>query len=284
MPNKNSIYLTPPAKVNLFLHIVGRNKDTYHELQSLVYFADFGDEITITEAEVFSFSSNNKSIQTDDNIIVKAAQSLSKELNQPLYCSITLNKKIPIGAGLGGGSSDAAAVIKGLLEFWDISEPPTNLESILLSLGADVPSCYHGRACYFENIGEIITPIQNAPDLYGVLVNPHIACATKDIFSKIKPPFKNSITLPAQFDSSADLIDFLKEQNNDLTPAACQTIPEIQNVLDYLSMQDENLLTRMSGSGATCFSLFETKEKAKHCALSIQKENPQWWVQAVTLK
>ena len=282
MNSPSSLRLIAPAKINLFLHITGKRQDGYHDLQSLVCFADFGDEIIIEPCDKFSFIQTGKLVE-GDNIIIKAANAIATATNQSLNCKITLNKNIPIGAGLGGGSSNAATIIKGLLKFWQVKEPES-IHEILYNLGADVPCCYHGKSCYFEGIGDVITPVSLPSNLYAVLINPNKHCATKDIFQKIKPPYHPIISLPKSFENQDQLIRFLKQQDNDMTLPAIHQVPDIKNILDYLSAQPNTILTRMSGSGATCFALTSTKEQTETLTQQIQSDHPEWWVQAVKLK
>lgn len=275
-----------PAKINLFLHIVGKKQDGYHLLQSLITFANFGDKIEITPADKFSFSTTGKTehlSSNEDNLVVRAARSLAKELNIPLKLSIHLSKETPIGAGLGGGSADAAATIKGLLAYWNKEPSSQVIENILLELGADVPVCYQGGNCFVEKVGEIITPLSSLPKLPAVLVYPNEFCSTADIFENYNQPYSSPINLPDNFSNQNEFYDFLKQQKNDLTDSACQKIPAIKNILSALQEQEGCAIARMSGSGSACFSLFETTEQSKEAAKIIQKEKPDWWVWPVLL-
>ena len=279
----DSITLTAPAKINLFLSVIGKKGTDYHLLQSLVGFSAFGDTITITPADEFSFSfdSTSENIPTNDNnLVICAANLLSSALKKPLNLSIHLSKHIPIGAGLGGGSSDAATTIKGLLQFWQVtSMNQKNLDDILLSLGADVPACYYGQSCYFEGIGEIITPITKLPTLHTVLIYPNQHCSTQEVFQHYGSSFSAPIELPTTFSTHSDVIDFLKAKNNDLTHAAITNIPEIKEILNALAQENTCLINRMSGSGSACFGLFATKQQANDSAHKIKNQHPEWWVQ-----
>ena len=274
-----------PAKVNLFLHITGQRKDGYHLLQSLIAFANYGDSLTITPADEFSVTINNSfsDLDVENNLITKAAKILAQTLQKDLSCIIHLTKKIPIGAGLGGGSADAAATIKGLLQYWNESIPSPQLDEILLSLGADVPICYQNQSAVVQGIGEEIIPFASLPELPAVLVYPDKFCPTADIFNTYRQNFSDSILIPESFDSKEHLYDFLKQQTNDLTQAACNQIPTIKDVLALINMQQGCALSRMSGSGSSCFGLFDSTENSETAALNIQKENPDWWVQPVIL-
>ena len=283
-----SLTLTAPAKINLFLSITGKNDNGYHALQSLIAFTkNFGDVITITPANEFSFSFDSTAdhLPTDDNnLVICAANLLASTLGKDLNCAIHLSKHIPIGAGLGGGSSDAATTIKGLLKFWEVDNiDQKQLDNILLQLGADVPSCYHAQPCYFEGIGEIITPLDNFSSCSAVLVYPNQHCSTQDIFKNFNEEFSKPISLPANFTNRKDMIEFLHHQKNDLTFAAIKNIPEISDVLQAIEMQKNCFVSRMSGSGSACFGLFPTDEDARHAVKSITQKHPNWWIQQVSI-
>ena len=279
---KNKVTIHAPAKVNLFLHVVGKNIDGYHLLQSMTAFADYGDHITIESSDKFLFQSNGRPIKDDNNSVIQAARALSKALDIPLNVSITLKKTIPIGAGLGGGSSDAAATIKALLQFWNTTLERAPLDTLLLSLGADVPSCYHAKACYFEGIGERITPFSFATPLYATLINPEETCSTQEIFKNYKSDFSEPINLPQQFSPPEEIIQFLQHQRNDLTAPAIKTLPVITDILEILETH-KPLLSRISGSGATCFAVFTLKEEADRCAKKLAVSYPDFWIESVTL-
>lgn len=284
--NKN-IKIFAPAKINLFLHVTGKRANGYHDLQSLVAFADFGDEVEITPTEKFSFTIHNAPILlgNDNNLVTHAARTLARALNKKLNLAISLTKNIPMGAGLGGGSADAAATIKGLLEYWNATLPVDTLKDILISLGADVPVCYHAHACYFKGVGEILTPLYHPfPTLNAVLVYPSAHCDTAEIFKNFGAEVSPAIGLPTSFQNEGELFDFLEHQKNDLTTPALQKIPTIKEVLALLEQQENCVLSRMSGSGSCCFALFKTKDAANVAEINIQNQKPSWWVRRVILQ
>ena len=282
MKKLNKVTVLAPAKINLFLHVIGKTKNNYHLLQSLVYFADYGDEITIAESNKFSFENAGLKIP-EQNSVIQAAEKLSKTLKKPLNCKITLSKNIPIGAGLGGGSSNAAATVKALLKFWKADINQKILKFILTSLGADVPSCYTMKPCYFEGIGEKITTIINPPELYAILVNPNKQTSTQDVFDNYKSVYTDPIILPQKFSTKYDIVHFLSNTRNDLTKSACQITPDIQNILEILNQRENMRMSRMSGSGSTCFSLFDSIEEAENTAIKLKEQYPEWWIKSVTL-
>lgn len=282
MVSDHSISVFAPAKVNLTLRVTGKKEDGYHLLHSVVVFADFGDTIILTPSHKFSFTqASDVSLLPDDtdNLVYSAAQKFSSLTDQSLNCNIHLIKKTPIGAGLGGGSSDVAATIKAIIKFWNITINETKLQNFLLSMGADVPVCYHSSSCLVEGVGENITPLDYSSEIYAVLVYPEKFCSTKEIFKNFNQPYSPVPKIPVK----ADFLEFIKDQKNDLTGAAIATIPNIADVLKTLESTENIMLSRMSGSGSCCFGLYNNEQQSHEAALKIQKEKPDWWVRPVIL-
>lgn len=252
-----TIEIIAPAKINLFLHVTGKKENGYHLLSSLVVFSDsIHDIIHIKEASSLSFTCSNAHLETDDNLVKKAAHALSKALNKELNCHIHLEKKLPTAAGLGGGSSDAAATIKALLQFWQV-DAPKNLNNILLSLGADVPVCYYGKPCIMRGIGEIIEPLlYSLPDFNIEIMPQNTALSTQAVFKELKPPYGPDIKasdLPEWHDKT-DMMKWLKQHSqNDLQPIALTMHPDLKDVINR--KEEKDTLTRLSGSGPTLFTL-----------------------------
>lgn len=281
-----------PAKLNLFLHVRGRRRDGYHLLESLVAFADVGDSLEIEEAESFSFEISgpfSKSFEKqtgyadDQNLVVRSARLLSQIVGKPLSLKIKLIKNLPLSSGLGGGSSDAAACIWGLQNFWGLSKNEAYIAPLLLKLGADVPVCYACEPQIMRGIGEDLSPAPVMPEIPILIVNPNKPCNTKDVFSFYDQAYSDVISVPKHFSDLYHLIDFLRTTRNDLYEPALHIVPEIKNVLHSLDSQDGSLFSRMSGSGASCFGLFESAEHCDNAAQQIQNENPDWHVFAATL-
>lgn len=277
-----------PAKINLYLHVTGRLESGYHMLDTLVAFADAGDTIVIEPSDAFDFSVNGPfaeclpAEEQDKNLVVRAALALAETVENPLNVRISLTKTLPVAAGIGGGSADAAATLRGLARWWSVPEDAPALMTIAATLGADVPVCLRSRTARLSGIGEIITPAPALPALAAVLVNPLLPCPTPEVFRTYREdnaPFKTQIPLPGPFNGLKDCLAFLKRQTNDLHAAAVKTVPQIETVLSALEYQDRCALARLSGSGATCFGLFETRESAKNAAQDLQKKYPDWWVQ-----
>lgn len=263
-----------PAKINLSLHVTGKRPDFYHTLDSLIVFADIGDEIEIAHAPEFTFQIKGpfaQGLENNSNLAVKAARMMAEKFGKDLNIALTLTKNLPVAAGIGGGSSDAAATLRALQKHWDITE---DIADIALKLGADVPVCLKNKPQRVRGIGEKLEPFA-CPPLNILLINPQKPCSTKDVFVHFKNAFKEEIQIPETVD-----IAFLKTLDNDLTEAAAQIVPNIKNILEILEQQKKCALTRLSGSGATCFGLFDTPQDAQTAAKAVQKENPDWWIKA----
>lgn len=288
--NQNKLTVFAPAKINLFLHITGKQIDGYHTLESLISFADVGDKVSIEPHSHFEFltlgpyvdrleKEHRKNNLDSENLVVRAARALSQISDQALNCKITLEKSLPVAAGLGGGSADAAATIWGLQTFFGLSHDSEYLLPLMTKLGADVPVCYYSRPAFVSGIGEKIQPVQDLPEIPIVLINPNVSCSTKDVFLKRQGSFTKEINKLPNLSTLDNLIDFLSRTQNDLYHAAVDIVPEIANVIFALETQNTCLFHQMSGSGATCFGVFETAKHAKKAADIIQSENPDWWVQ-----
>ncbi len=274
-----------PAKVNLCLHITGRREDSYHLLDSLVAFADIGDDLTLRAAQTHSLDISGPYAGAlrgeTDNLISRAAAALG---DRAPAASIELLKRLPVAGGIGGGSANAAAALRGLLALaGDAAPGPEELSTIALALGADVPACLVSRALRMRGIGEQIEMISPLPLLPAVLVNPSVPVPTGPIFKALNLPtgesaFSEIGDLPADgFADAGSLGEWLRERRNDLQPPARDIVPEVGEVLKSISNQTGCHLARMSGSGATCFGLFADEDQANVAAASIGKANPDWW-------
>lgn len=286
-----SLTMLAPAKVNLFLHVAGRREDGYHLLDSLVAFADIGDALRIDPAPEFSFSvqgifapafhaKERESGPDSANLAVRAVHALAKASgNMPAF-HLSLTKNIPLGAGLGGGSSDAGAVLWALVRAWNISPQAPYLPDIALSLGADVPVCVGCRPVRLRGVGEVLDPVPEIPEIPAVLVWPGRPCATAEVFRGFSGSFRDEVVLPESFGGVEALIAFLQGCGNDLTPDAARIVPEVSEALESLGAEPGCLLARMSGSGSSCFGLFADEAAALSAAESLARARPSWWVRA----
>jgi 4-diphosphocytidyl-2-C-methyl-D-erythritol kinase len=280
-----------PAKINLYLHVTGRLDNGYHTLDSLIAFADIGDSIDIEPSSEFEFcvkgsgakmfSAKELDASPDSsNLAVQAAWALARAAQKVLNVRITLTKNLPLASGIGGGSADAAAVIWGLCEWWDIPRNASYLSGILARLGADIPVCFACKATRVRGIGDVLDPAPAITETPIVLVNPGTFCSTKDVFARFDRNFREPMPLPASLDSFKELTEFLRARGNDLQVPACEIAPAVKDALHALEAQKECGFARMSGSGATCFGLFEREDAAKKAAKAIASRYPGWWVKA----
>jgi 4-diphosphocytidyl-2-C-methyl-D-erythritol kinase len=274
-----------PAKINLTLRIVGRRADGYHELESLVAFADCGDRLTLMPGPDTSLDVRGPFAAAcgsgPDNLVLKAAAKLSERVPGLTGGQFRLEKLLPVAAGIGGGSSDAAAALRLLARANGLALDDLRLTEAAVAVGADVPVCLEPRARIMRGIGEILTDPLDLPRLPAVLVNPGVATATRDVFAHFAalPQHRAPLSDPPR----AGMLEFLRAHGNDLTPAALACAPVIGEVLDTLVALPQVELVRMSGSGATCFALFATGDIARAAAERVREAHPEWWVAAATL-
>lgn len=266
-----------PAKINLVLHVTGQRADGYHLLDSLVVFAGVGDRLTARAAPALSLAVTGPRgaglHADDDNLVLRAARAMGAP---PL--ALTLEKNLPVASGIGGGSADAAATLRLIAR--QTGQPLPDAAQVL-ALGADVPVCLSGTPARMTGIGEGVAPLPHAlPPVWMVLVNPGAGVSTPMIFRAMQrrdnPPMAD---LPRLADAAA-LAAWLTTQRNDLEGPATSHLPVIAQVRAALSAQAGCLMSRMSGSGATCFGLFETETAAHTAAAAITRSAPDWWVAA----
>ncbi|MCY4230979.1 MAG: 4-(cytidine 5'-diphospho)-2-C-methyl-D-erythritol kinase [Alphaproteobacteria bacterium] len=257
-----------PAKVNLYLHVVGRRADGLHLLESSVAFAEAGDTLYAEPADDLSLEVvgpfAGALADEADNLVLRAARALAPGRGARLV----LKKTLPVAAGIGGGSADAAATLRLLSRLWGVK---VDLEALAAALGADVPVCLAGRTTGVAGIGERLTPLSNrlAPPL--LLVNPGMVLATPAVFGARRGPFRESRPWPQ---TTADLVGCA----NDLTDAAISLVPEIAEVLDALGRLEGALFARMSGSGATCFAAFADRTARARAREALRARHPDWWI------
>lgn len=281
------IHETAFAKINLDLRVCHRRADGYHELDSLVVFADAGDHLTFEPADGCHLTIEGPFEHAlpngDDNLVIRAAKALADLTNRPPNVRITLDKHLPIASGIGGGSADAAAALRGLTRLWDLPLSLADLVPLAQSLGADVPVCLGSTATRMQGIGDRLTEVTLPSDLPMILVNPGKAVSTPDVFRALGV-FSGSRSTASFNRTSGDFRAHLADSVNDLETPAVQVEPEIDTVLRTLRDQSETMLVRMSGSGATCFALFDDDGARDRAAAAISADNPGWWVWATSIK
>jgi 4-diphosphocytidyl-2-C-methyl-D-erythritol kinase len=282
-----------PAKVNLTLHVLGRRADGYHELESLVVFAGVGDTLTFTPGRTLVLDVRGPTAaaagDVTGNLVLSAAQALAERVNGLKLGRFVLTKFLPVAAGLGGGSADAAAALRLLARTNKIGIDDPRLMAAARATGADVPVCLDPRSRMMRGIGEVLSAPLDLPGLPAVLVNPGVAVPTKDVFAALhRRPQAKRASNGLAFDSfikpsKADLIDALAGAGNDLEAPAIAIKPVIADVLRRLRRLDGCRLARMSGSGATCFGLFDSKRAATAAARVLREQKPRWWVRGTEL-
>lgn len=287
------IRLRAPAKINLFLHIVGRRADGFHLLDSLVGFTDYGDELTAEPAAEISLAVDGpfaRDLAADaNNLVLRAARLLQSECGAPAGARIRLTKNLPVASGIGGGSADGAAALTALTQLWRSRVPADRLAALALQLGADLPVCLAGCASFVGGIGEKIDPAPPMADLDILLVNPLIPLPTNEVFRhRAQGPDGGRFGAPGRWQgplpNAEALCARLADCRNDLTEAAIGLVPQISEALLLLRRQPGCRLARLSGSGATCFGLFADSAAARAAAAAVLGEKPDWWAVATRLR
>jgi 4-diphosphocytidyl-2-C-methyl-D-erythritol kinase len=275
-----------PAKVNLTLHVLGRRADGYHELESLVAFAGVGDVVTLTPGAALALKVSGPTAaaagDVADNLVLKAARAVAALVPGLKLGRFALSKRLPVAAGLGGGSADAAAALRLLARANTISPDDPRLLQAARATGADVPVCLDPRVRLMRGIGDILSEPLDLPRLSAVLVNPGVAVATKDVFAALTLPPAAPAAQPA-VPAGAALLDEIAKGRNDLEEPAIELEPAIAEALAVLRKLPGCRLARMSGSGATCFALFDATAAANAAARSLRVSYPAWWVRATML-
>ena len=267
-----------PAKVNLFLHVVGCTPNGYHQLDSLAVFPGIADRLRAEPATTLTLTVEGpfaSGLEAEPaNLVLRAAAALAKAAGYGAGASITLQKNLPIASGIGGGSADAAAALRLLSRAWGLALPPADLASVAASLGADVPVCLPSRPARMGGVGDLLGTAPGLPACGIVLVNPGVAVSTKAVFEARTAPFSAPAELPASWSDAAAMAAGLARLGNDLQAPALLLCPEIAAALDWLGARPGCLLARMSGSGATCFGLFANAVHAEQAASAAPSG---WW-------
>ena len=268
------------VKVNLYLHVIGKRADGYHFLDSLVAFPNIGDKIEVSSSKSINLKITGrlkKELNTKDNLILKATKLLK---NKNMGADIHLKKNTPISAGLGGGSSNAAVALKLLSKIWDVPLPSNN---DLVLLGADIPVCMDWRLQRMQGIGEKISLIDSPEFLWIVLLNNGDKVPTDIIFNDISQnDFSDIVNIPKLKDKKV-LIQFLKSTGNDLETPAIKMYPIIKTLIDSIYKTSGCLISRMSGSGSTCFGLYEKKFEAEQAKKKLMYKFPKAWIRVAKI-
>jgi 4-diphosphocytidyl-2-C-methyl-D-erythritol kinase len=284
------------AKVNLTLRVVGRRIDGYHDLESVVAFADCADQLTLLPGPRLELNATGPLAEAcgelDDNLVLKAARLLAERVPDLKTGTFTLTKTLPVAAGIGGGSADAAAALRLLAKANGLATDDARLFEVAQLTGADVPVCVASRACVMTGVGESLLPLA-LPKLPCVLVNPRVAVATKDVFTALGlrsgellvgfADVLQAMVWPEAGASLEEWVEAFAASSNDLEAPAMKIQPVIGEVISALNATNGAWLARMSGSGATCFAIYENTAEAGRAAEKIRRDHPEWWVHAGVL-
>ena len=288
---------TANAKINLNLSVLGKRADGYHVLDSLVTFALLGDELSVSSSDeltltyegAFASDLQDSFVHESDDLVLKAATALQQESGTSMSAALQLTKSVPLGAGLGGGSADAAACLRLLNSFWKLDWSMEALMTLGANIGSDIPACLMNAPCRMTGRGEYVTKIDMLPILFCVLVNPGVHLSTAEIFrklntSKIDADKRNTPNekLPDLTTYEA-LYNYLQNTGNDLLSPAMEIAPSIGLVLDAISNTGADI-SAMTGSGSTCFGLFKDEVSAHHAKEQLKELFPDYWVEATALK
>ena len=269
---------TARAKVNLYLHVVGRRADGYHLLDSLAVFPGAADRLSAAPADVLTLAVEGSGAAGlgagPDNLVLRAARALASAAGVEAGARLVLDKRLPVASGIGGGSADAAAALRLLARLWGVRLPAERLRAVAQGLGADVPVCIESRPARMGGVGERLQPAPTLPGCGMALLNPGVAVATPDVFRARGGAFSAVAALPDAWPDAAAMAAGLAQMGNDLEAPALSLCPAIAAVLDWLRGQKGCLLARMSGSGATCFGLFADAGAAE--AVAARAPAP-WW-------
>lgn len=276
------------AKVNLYLHVTGRRGDGYHLVDSLVAFADIGDRLTAYPAPALTLTLTGPQApglaeEGERNLVLRAARLLAAAAGTGGGATLTLEKNLPVAAGLGGGSADAAATLRVLRRLWRLDLEDAALARLGLRLGADVPICVYARAAWVGGIGEQIDFAGDLPEAGIVIANPRRPLPTAAVFAGRRGDFGAAAPRFSMPSDPAGLAQALADCRNDLAEAAIALVPEIGGVVEALAKLPGALIARMSGSGASCFALFSDREAAVSAAALLAAARPQWWCAAGAL-
>jgi 4-diphosphocytidyl-2-C-methyl-D-erythritol kinase len=267
-----------PAKINLTLHVTGQREDGYHLLDSLVVFAEVGDWVSVAPGPLSLAITGPQAAAlpvSGDNLVLRAARAMG------VQACIELEKHLPIASGIGGGSADAAACLRALAALTGADLPDA---AAVLALGADVPVCLAGRPVRMQGVGEVLTPVPALPQMFVVLVNPGVGVATPAVFKALPRKDNSPMSAVPECEGAAEFATWLAKQRNDLEGPSQVLAPVIGDVKAALAAQPGCLLARMSGSGATCFGLFDTADEAEAARATIATQHPEWWCAAGAIR
>jgi len=279
------------AKVNLTLHVLGRGADGYHLLESLVCFASVGDRVELRPGVPLDLRVGGPTAPQagaiDDNLVLRAARALARRAPSLALGRFTLTKRLPVGAGLGGGSADAAAALRLLARANRLPSDDPRLQEAAREVGSDVPVCLESLPRWMSGTGHDLSAPVTMPKLFAVLAHPAVPLATRDVYGELGAPVASpeavGASLPAVPPGRRDFLAFIAAHGNDLEAPAFRLAPIVEDVLAVLREQPACVLARMSGSGSTCFAVFATRSAAALAARALADDHPTWWIRATEL-
>jgi len=283
-----------PAKVNLALHVTGRRPDGYHLLDSLVVFVTTGDRLSFTPAKEdrltisgrFAATLSDNAAAGSDNLVIRAREALrdwAVRAGAPAApVHIHLEKNLPVASGIGGGSADAAATLRGLDRLWQLGVPRLDLLSLGLTLGADVPMCIESRPLVARGIGERMALIEDFPEIFLLLINPLVGVSTPEVFRQLTNRDNLGLDLPREGAPLEQWLGTLAASRNDLQTTAERIEPKVTETLELLRQVDP-MLARMSGSGGTCFGIYRSQTGLDRALARLETERPEWYLQGATI-
>ena len=268
------------GKVNLYLHVVGRNPDGYHQLDSLAVFPGVADQLRAEPADALTLTLEGRFARDlegePSNLVLRAAEALAKAAHHDAGAALVLRKNLPVASGLGGGSADAAAALRLLSRMWGLALPPADMAGIAAGLGADVPVCLLSQPARMSGVGELLGIAPVLPACGIALVNPGVAVSTKAVFEARTEAYGTAAELPARWADAAGMAHDLGRMANDLEAPALRLCPAVGAALDWLRARPGCLLARMSGSGATCYGLFPSAAEAERAAAATPPGSWGW--------
>ncbi len=278
-----------PAKINLYLHVVGRRADGFHLLDSLVVFAKIADRVAVSPAASLTlaiegpFAASLADLPVETNSAMRAARALAGAFAVAHGAAIRLTKNLPVGAGIGGGSADAAATLRALARLWRLDAADRRLAALAPTLGADVPVCLANRPAFVGGIGESLRSAPHLPSFGLVLANPGVVLSTAEVFARRRGAFSTPSRFFEPPRDTRDLAEILAARRNDLTVTAVRLVPAVAEVEAALASSPGCLLARMSGSGPTCFGLYPDAPAARHARAWLTARAPSWWILATAI-
>lgn len=270
------MHLIAPAKINLNLRMVGKRADGYHLLQSVVAFTQLADEITIEPANDLTLEINGPfaaGVPVEGNLVLRVARLLYATKG----AKITLTKNIPVGAGLGGGSADAACTLKALNQYWRLELPESKLMQIAATIGSDVSVCMQPQTQWMVETGSRVTPMDFKPPWWVVLAYPHRLLEAKNVYAAMNPPYSQAQAMPS-YKTDAQWLEYLQGEKNDLMEPAVSLCPPAGEILTFMANLPQLEFARMSGSGSACFAVFTGESNALHATMLLQKHFPHYWI------